>query len=155
VAAKRKPMSAATKAKLSRAMKGKKHPHKGHPMSAAARAKLSAALKGKHHKGHAESASTRAKIAAKLRLDAARRSKTRASKAIAKARARVAKAQAKKTEVIRHRGTTARRGRLHGVHRRRTPGGVVRVSRLREPRPQLISRHHRLSSLNRRRRKFG
>jgi|SRR5438132_4306914 len=28
---------------------GKKHPHRGHPMSAAARAKISAALRGRHH----------------------------------------------------------------------------------------------------------
>ena len=29
---------------------GKKHPHKGHPMSAATRAKISAALRGRHHR---------------------------------------------------------------------------------------------------------
>lgn len=68
-------LSAATKAKISAKLKGKKHPghkgtHKGHPMSAATRAKISAALKGRHtagHKGHAMSSATRAKISAALK----------------------------------------------------------------------------------------
>lgn len=67
------PMSAATRAKISAALKGRKHArrkgghHKGHPVSAATRAKLSAALRGKHHKGHHVSAATRAKISAALK----------------------------------------------------------------------------------------
>ena len=64
-------LSAATKAKISRALKGRKrkkakHPHKGHPLSAATKAKISAALTGKTHRGHAVSAATRAKISAAL-----------------------------------------------------------------------------------------
>lgn len=64
-------LSAATKAKISRALKGRKrkkapHPHKGHPLSAATKAKISAALRGKTHKGHPVSAATRAKISAAL-----------------------------------------------------------------------------------------
>jgi hypothetical protein len=43
------PQSAATRAKISKALKGKRHPHRGVSPSAAARAKLSAALKGKPH----------------------------------------------------------------------------------------------------------
>ncbi len=54
-------LSAATRAKISAALRGKHHPHKGHPMSAATRAKISAALKG-----HPVSASTRAKISRAL-----------------------------------------------------------------------------------------
>lgn len=63
------PMTAATRAKISAALRGKHHPHKGHAISSATRAKISAALKGKPHphKGHAVSASTRAKISAALR----------------------------------------------------------------------------------------
>lgn len=65
-------LSAATKAKISRALKGRKrkkakHPHKGHKLSAAARAKISAALKGKKHKGHKLSAAAKAKISAALK----------------------------------------------------------------------------------------
>lgn len=60
-------LSAEARAKISAALKGKKH--KGHALSSSARAKISAALKGKKHphKGHAESATTRAKIAEALR----------------------------------------------------------------------------------------
>lgn len=69
------PMSAATRAKISAALKGRHHAghpgthHRGHPMSAATRAKISAALRGKHHphRGHPMSAQTRAKISAALR----------------------------------------------------------------------------------------
>ena len=135
-------------------------------MSAAAKAKLSSALKGKHHKGHRESAATRAKIAAKLRADAMRRGKKHAVKAKArakaKAKARLAKAHRKRAHVNRHRGTTfgAHRKRLnkrgpHYIHHRRTTGKVVHLSRLHKPHPQRISRHHRLASLSRRRRKGG
>lgn len=62
-------LSAATRKKISNALRGKKHPHKGHPESPATRAKISRALKGKKHphKGHPESAATRAKISAALR----------------------------------------------------------------------------------------
>jgi hypothetical protein len=65
-------LSAATKAKISRALKGRKrkkapHPHKGHPLSAATKAKISRALKGKTHPGHAVSGATRAKISAALK----------------------------------------------------------------------------------------
>lgn len=51
---------------------------KGHPISAATRAKISAALKGRHPKGHPVSAATRAKISAKLKgrkMSAAARAK--------------------------------------------------------------------------------
>ena len=67
--------SAATRTKISRALKGKHHKrrkpstrHHRH-LSAAQRAKISRALKGKHHKhkGHRLSAATRAKIAAALK----------------------------------------------------------------------------------------
>jgi hypothetical protein len=63
------PMTAATRAKVSAALRGKSHPHKGHAVSTAAKAKISAALKGKPHphKGHPMTAATRAKIAASLR----------------------------------------------------------------------------------------
>ena len=156
--AKRKPMSAAARAKLSRELKGKKHPHKGHPMSAAARAKISAALRGKRHKGHRESSATRAKISAKLRADALRRRKARLSRAMERAKAR----KAKRLRVSHHHGTTfgPHRRRLHKrpphyIRHRRTTGKHVRLARLHRPHPQRISRHHRLSSLNRRRRKFG
>src|SRR5262249_23772734 len=44
------------------------HWHTGHALSAAARAKISKALNGKHHKGHTLSAATRAKIAAALKV---------------------------------------------------------------------------------------
>lgn len=66
---KRKPVSAATKKKISDALKGKKHRHKGHKTSAATREKLRKALKGKKHphKGHKMSAATRAKISAALK----------------------------------------------------------------------------------------
>lgn len=49
-----KHLSAATKKKISRSLKGKRHPHKGHKQSKATRAKISKALKGKKHphKGH-------------------------------------------------------------------------------------------------------
>ncbi|TCO57133.1 NUMOD3 domain-containing DNA-binding protein [Actinocrispum wychmicini] len=60
-------MSAATKAKIAAALKGKPNPHPGRPLSAAARAKISAKLKGKQHPGHPLSASARAKISAKLK----------------------------------------------------------------------------------------
>ncbi|NUP48069.1 MAG: hypothetical protein HOW97_12250 [Catenulispora sp.] len=43
-------MSAATRKKISKALKGKHHHHKGHKVSAATRRKLSKALKGKHHR---------------------------------------------------------------------------------------------------------
>jgi hypothetical protein len=59
--------SAASNAAQSARMKGKAHPHRGHTVSAATRAKISAALKGKPHKGHAISAATRAKISAALK----------------------------------------------------------------------------------------
>ena len=149
-------MSAATKAKLSKAMKGKRHPHKGHPMSAAAREKLSRAMRGRHHKhkGHKESAATRAKIAAKLRADALRRRKTRTTKDALKRRHKV--------RVSHHHGTTfgPHRRHLHKrpphyIRHRRTTGHHVRLSHLHRPHPQRISRHHRLASLNRRRRKYG
>lgn len=62
-------LSKATKDKISKALRGKKHPHKGHPQSKTARERISAALKGKKHphKGHKMSAATRAKISAALK----------------------------------------------------------------------------------------
>jgi hypothetical protein len=154
-------MSAAARAKLSREMKGRRHPHKGHRMSAATREKISRALKGKHHKkrrhhhkGHKESAATRAKIAAKLRADAARRRKARTAKDALKRR--------RKVHVSHHRGTTfgPHRRHLHKrpphyIRHRRTTGRHVRLARMHRPHPQQISRRHRLKSLDRRRRKFG
>ena len=153
-------MSAAARAKLSRKMKGRKHPHKGHPMSAATRDKISQALRGRRHKhrGHPESAATRAKISAKLKADALRRRSARLARAAEKAKTR----RAKKRHVSRHRGTTfgPHRRRLHKrpphyIRHHRTTGHHVRLSHLHRPHPQRISRHHRLSSLNRRRRKYG
>jgi DNA-binding transcriptional ArsR family regulator len=60
-------LSAATRAKISKALKGKKR--KGHALSSSARAKISAALKGKRHPhaGHALTSETRAKISAALK----------------------------------------------------------------------------------------
>lgn len=60
-------LSPETRAKISKALKGKKH--QGHALSSSARAKISAALKGKKHphKGHALSTETRAKISAALK----------------------------------------------------------------------------------------
>jgi hypothetical protein len=77
-------MSAAAKAKLSAARKGKKHPHKAHPLSAATKAKLAAARKGKKHphKGHAMSTEARAKLSAALR----QRAKLRAAEKVAQHR---------------------------------------------------------------------
>lgn len=65
----RKPMSLATRKKISAALRGKRHPHRGHRPSAATRARESAAHKGKRHphKGHRLSAATRAKISRALR----------------------------------------------------------------------------------------
>jgi hypothetical protein len=62
-------VSAATRAKISAALRGKKHPHKGHAITAQTRAKIAAAERGKKHphKGHAETAATRAKISAALK----------------------------------------------------------------------------------------
>jgi hypothetical protein len=61
-------LSPETRAKISAAMRGKHHPHRGHAMSAATRAKISQALhnrlKGRPHphKGHHLSNQARAKI---------------------------------------------------------------------------------------------
>jgi hypothetical protein len=46
--------SSATKAKISAALHGKHHPHKGHALTAATRLKIAAAERGKHHphRGH-------------------------------------------------------------------------------------------------------
>jgi NUMOD3 motif len=70
----RRVVSPATRAKIAAALRGKKHPHKGHAMSVSARGKIAAALRGRkhpgrkgvHHKGHPISAQTRAKISAAL-----------------------------------------------------------------------------------------
>lgn len=62
-----KHLSVKTRARISAAKKGKKHPHKGHKQSTVTRKKISAALKAHKHKGHKISAATRAKIAAKLK----------------------------------------------------------------------------------------
>ena len=159
MAAKRKPMSAATKAKLSKALKGKKHPHKGHKMSAAARAKLSKEMKGKHrhHKGHKESAATRAKIAAKLRARYAARHKARlarlaaakATRAAARAAKRQWRLQHPRIRVLRagaHHGLTksqrqnyaelhgSRRTRRVGVERSRSAPRSRRIKRIRHNR---------------------
>lgn len=72
----RKPETAAEKAKIAAALRGKHHAHHGsvvhhvagsHKLSAATKAKIAAALKGKHHKGHAMSAAARAKLSAALK----------------------------------------------------------------------------------------
>jgi hypothetical protein len=72
----RKPLTAATRAKISAALKGKHHAHHGqvvhhvagsHKLSAATKAKIAAALKGRHHKGHPMSAAARAKLSAALK----------------------------------------------------------------------------------------
>lgn len=44
---KKRVYSAAARAAMSRARKGKPHPHKGHSPSAATRAKIAAALRGR------------------------------------------------------------------------------------------------------------
>lgn len=152
----RKPMSAATKAKISRALKGRKHPHKGHRLSAAARAKISAALRGKHHKGHKESAATRAKISAALRRRDAAKAKARsAARAARKATsARKRPRTASRFHLGTQYGPTARQRRSQPVKYtpRRNPFSRARV---RAVRLQDIAQHRRLSSLNRRRRRFG
>lgn len=83
------PMTAATRAKISAALKGKKHPHKGHAVSAQTKAKISAALTGKPHPhaGHPMTAATRAKLSA-----AAKARATSAARTAAKARAASKKA---------------------------------------------------------------
>lgn len=67
------PLSAAAK-KISDALRGRKHPHKGHAESADTRAKISKAEKGKKHphRGHPMTTATRAKLseAAKKRATA-------------------------------------------------------------------------------------
>lgn len=65
----RRPVSAATRARISAALRGKKHPHRGVRPSAATRARESAAHKGKRHphRGHRMSAATRAKISRALK----------------------------------------------------------------------------------------
>jgi hypothetical protein len=47
MATKKRTISAEGRAAMSRARKGKAHPHKGHSPSAATRAKIAAALKGR------------------------------------------------------------------------------------------------------------
>lgn len=93
------PMSAATKAKIAAALKGKHHGgakkgshHKGHPLSATARAKISAALKGKHRPKTAKQlAAARASLA---KARAAQKGKPRTAAQLAAARANLAKARA-------------------------------------------------------------
>lgn len=65
----RRPMSTATKRRISAALRGKKHPHRGVRPTAATRARESAAHKGRRHphKGHRMSAATRAKISRALK----------------------------------------------------------------------------------------
>lgn len=71
----RKPETAAEKAKIAAALRGKHHAHHGHvvhvaghhKLSAATKAKIAAALKGKHHKGHPMSPAARAKLSAALK----------------------------------------------------------------------------------------
>lgn len=75
---KKRHMSAVARKRESQRMKGKKHPHKGHRLSAETRAKISKALKGRHHKGHRMSAAARAALSRKMRgrhLSAATRAK--------------------------------------------------------------------------------
>lgn len=72
----RKPLTAAQRAHLSAALKGKHHVHHGHvvhhvaghhKLSAAAKAKIAAKLRGRHHKGRPMSAAARAKLSAHLK----------------------------------------------------------------------------------------
>jgi hypothetical protein len=95
-------VSAATRAKISAALRGKKHPHKGHAITAQTRAKIAAAERGKRHphKGHAVTAATRAKISAALK---ARHRKAPPTHVAAKKRAGT---------VV---GTTARSARSHAL----------------------------------------
>ena len=86
--------------------KGRGHGHhkKGYHLSAATRAKISAALKGRHHshKGHPLSAATKAKISASLkRYDATHHAQVvaRAKKAAATRKAKGEKPFAKKSGV--------------------------------------------------------
>lgn len=69
------PLSASAKKKISDALRGKKHPHKGHATTASTRAKIAKAEKGKRHphKGHAMTTATRAKISAAAKKRAAAR----------------------------------------------------------------------------------
>lgn len=70
-----KPETAAEKAKIAAALRGKHHVHHGHvvhvaghrKLSAATKARIAAALKGKHHKGHPMSPAARAKLSAALK----------------------------------------------------------------------------------------
>lgn len=115
-------LSAATRAKISTALKGKKH--KGHALTASARAKISAALKGKKHphKGHAESATTRAKIAAALRAHyAAQNSRgthrpraTGGGRVSAKSLANLRRPKASRT--VNHAPRMSRANRTHKFH---------------------------------------
>lgn len=76
-------LSAAARQHLSQALKGKKHPHRGHSISAATRAKLSKALhdrlKGRPHphRGHAMSNEARAKISRAVKDKQRSRARTR------------------------------------------------------------------------------
>ena len=75
-------VTTATREAISKALTGKKHPHKGHPMSAEAKAKLSASLKaaaarrkaaGIKIKRKPMTADARAKLSARMKAQAARR----------------------------------------------------------------------------------
>ncbi len=84
-----KKWTAAQKAKLSAEMKGKRRPHRGHPESAATRAKISAALKARDAARKRETAAERAKAKAER---AAVRLKAKAARVALKAARKTAKA---------------------------------------------------------------
>lgn len=75
------PLSASAKKKISDALRGKKHPHKGHAMTAEARAKIAKAEKGKKHphKGHPMTSATRAKLSEAAKKRAAARGRAASS----------------------------------------------------------------------------
>ena len=169
-------LSAATRAKISATLRGRRHPHKGHPLSLATRAKISAALKAKPHVGHPLSAATKAKISASLKarhvarpVTAAPRSAPAQAKVIS---ARSAALSARDRMLAKLHISTAggarkprpfvpwknpiRRARYRlvtaDVHRRRL--GLLRTRRLRHHGPILHTRlrYHRVWRRRRRRR---
>lgn len=167
-------LSAATRAKISAALRGRPHPHKGHPLSLATRAKISAALKAKPHVGHPLSAATKAKISAALKarhlarpITAAARSAPAQAKvnsarsAALSARDRmlaklhISIASAHKPRVFASWKNPIRRARYRlvtaDVHRRRL--GLLRTRRLRHHGPILHTRirYHRVWHRRRRR----
>lgn len=138
--------SAATRAKISKALRGRHHPHKGHRLSAATRAKISRSLKGRHHKGHRLSAATRAKISASLKRHYGAHPRHR------KSTRRVAHHTHRAVHPVHRRHTKYARRMAHAAHHghgRHGARGLPRRSRIRvfTPHPYRATRQSRLIGL--------